>query len=79
MSGCTQICNQGRDCTCITQHKGCAGEVGNVWFSGSEPLELSVWESITIYAGSVLVALVSVAAVAALAGYAVGKLTGWLA
>ncbi|HEY5582559.1 MAG TPA: hypothetical protein VIK56_15620 [Rhodoferax sp.] len=65
MSGCTQVCNQGRDCTCTTQH--ClvdsrtaqvapvkAREFGNVWLADPEPPEPLTRGEMLIVWGTVL-------------------------
>lgn len=50
MSGCTHLCNQGRDCTCASPADGCAArvvrvkakttqsEVGNIRFDELDPI-----------------------------------------
>ena len=57
-TGCTQVCNQGRDCTCVKQCQSAAPEGGNVWFVGTEPL--TPWESITFYLARAVLALISI-------------------
>jgi len=65
-TGCTQVCNQGRDCTCVTQPEG-----GNVWwFAEPEPVPLTTLESILIYTG---ITIGSIASLAIIAGA-----TGWI-
>jgi len=59
-TGCTQVCNQGRDCTCVIQQcQSAAPEGGNVWFVGPEPVELNVFQSIAIYLLLLVLSLIS--------------------
>jgi cell division protein FtsL len=49
-TGCTQVCNQGRDCTCVTQHcQSAAPEGGNVRIAEPEPVRFNVFENVLIY------------------------------
>ena len=60
-TGCTQVCNQGRDCTCAPQPcKSAAPEGGNVWFADAELDVAGPWDQIALYAvtGIALLALV---------------------
>lgn len=62
MSGCTQVCNQGRDCTCSNKPNDCAAEAGNIWFAEPEPVEplsgremMLVWGLVLVFGLSSLV------------------------
>jgi hypothetical protein len=62
-TGCTQVCNQGRDCTCTPQPcQSAAPEGGNVWIE--EQNFAGPWDQIALYAvtGIALLALVIVLA-----------------
>ena len=49
-TGCTQVCNQGRDCTCvIPQCQSAAPEGGNFYPASPEPVQFNVFQSIFIY------------------------------
>jgi len=70
-TGCTQMCNQGRDCTCVThQCQSAAPEGGNVWFSEPEEVPLTTLESVLIYT-SITIGSIAIIAILAWA-------TGWI-
>jgi len=72
-TGCTQTCNQGRDCTCVArQCESAAPEGGNGWFSEPEPVELTCWETITFYVCIALGLIVTSAIFAGMAGWIYG-------
>lgn len=65
-TGCTQMCNQGRNCTCaIPQCQSAAPEGGNVWFVGPEPIETNVFQSIALYLLLIVLSLISFGLLAA--------------
>lgn len=69
-TGCTQVCNQGRDCTCVVQQcQSAAPEGGNVWFVGPEPVELNVFQSIALYLLLIVLSLISIGLLAAGGSY----------
>lgn len=69
-TGCTQVCNQGRDCTCVTQQcQSAAPEGGNVLFAEPEPVELTCWEKISFYACIAIGCAVTTAILAGVAGW----------
>lgn len=82
MSGCTQVCNQGRDCTCAGPKDDCAAsvarikasprqpEVGNIWFADPEPIEpLRGWEMLLVWGLLLVLGLFSTALIFTGAGY----------
>lgn len=71
-TGCTQVCNQGRDCTCVVQQcQSAAPEGGNVWFVGPEPedVKFNVFQSIAIYCVIATLSVISLCLMAAGAGF----------
>lgn len=67
-TGCTQVCNQGRDCTCVVQQcQSVAPEGGNVWFVSEEPdMEpLSLWETIVFFTSMTALSVISLGLMAA--------------
>ena len=68
-TGCSQICNQGRDCDCIVQQcQYAAPEGGNYWVMQDAPIEISARETIELqcFAGLAL------AIASAIIGIAIG-------
>lgn len=69
-TGCTQVCNQGRDCTCTRMVcEDAAPEGGNFYPKTPEPVTLNVFESIAIYLVIAALGLISFALIASGAGY----------
>ena len=57
MTGCTSLCNQGRDCTCAVQHCDYAIESGIVYNQYGDGDPLPTWETLATY--SVLIAFMT--------------------
>lgn len=92
MSGCTQVCNQGRDCTCMASACGInqraakvalvkarptASETGNIWLAEPEPVEpLTRGEMLAVWGTVLVFGLASTVLMIMGAGYV---WTRWLA
>ena len=69
MNACTHTCNQGRKCVCTKQCQSAAPEGGNFWPDESAPVELDVFEAITIYCVLAILSVISIGLVAAATGF----------
>jgi hypothetical protein len=72
-------CQQGRDCPARTgtvlphqaaharrkEENNAAKETGNVWFYEPPPVELTIWETITIYCTLAILSVISIGLLAA--------------